>query len=269
MRELGRLRELTFRAAGEGTGRRRDLDDYDACYRHLVLWDEAQLQVVGAYRLGEAAAIVESRGQAGLYTSTLFEFGEGLRALLPQALELGRSFVQPRYQGLRALEYLWYGIGAYVAARPGVRYLFGPVSVSADLPLEARRLLAYFYRRHFGSAEPLATARHPFEIAPADEAAFAALLPGEDYARDFRSLKQRLAELGAGVPMLYKQYTDLCEPGGARFLAFGVDAAFSDCVDGLVLVDLQRLKLAKRERYLGAGRRLSAGAADDALPLSA
>ncbi len=258
MRELGRLREVAFRQVGEGTGKRRDLDAFDAYYKHVVLWDEAEMQIVGAYRIAEVESILAERGPGGLYTHGLFSFEDGMRAHFAQSLELGRSFVQPRYQGMRALEYLWYGIGAYLATRPQVRYLFGPVSVSAGYPEAARKLLVYFYRRYFGMPERLATPRVPFVITDAEESALAAIVPGDDYARDFRTLKHRLGELGASVPTLYKQYTELCDPGGARFLGFGVDATFSGCVDGLVLVDLLRLKPAKRERYLGEGRRIAA-----------
>jgi len=251
MRELGRLREIAFRRAGEGTGRRRDLDAFDAYYRQVVLWDESALQIVGAYRLGEAASIVAARGLEGLYTHGLFALEEGFRRILPRSLELGRSFVQPRYQGLRALEYLWYGIGAYVATRPSVRYLFGPVSISAQYPAQARGLLVHFYRLYFGDSQGLATARVRYAVPPAEEATHRAFFAGDDYPRDFRALKHRLGELGVGVPTLYKQYTELCEPGGARFLGFGVDRDFSDCIDGLVLVDLEMLKATKRRRYLG------------------
>ena len=258
MRELGRLREIAFRQAGEGTGKRRDLDAFDAYYKQMVLWDESELQIVGAYRIGDAASIVAARGHEGLYTHGLFSLEDGFRPHLAQSLELGRSFVQPRYQGLRALEYLWYGIGAYVATRPTVRYLFGPVSISADYPEEARKLLVHFYRRHFGSAERLASPLVPFVIPEIEEAALSLVISGDDCARDFRALKQRLGDLGASVPTLYRQYTDLCEPGGARFLGFGVDPAFSGCIDGLVLVDLSKLKASKRERYLGGGHRMLA-----------
>lgn len=245
LRELGRLREIAFRRVGEGTGKRRDIDAFDSHYRHLVLWDDADLQIVGAYRIGEAGKIVAERGEPGLYTHALFSFEENLRRLFPEALELGRSFVQPRYQGMRALDYLWHGIGAYLLTRPDVRYLFGPVSISAAYPEPARRILLDFFRRHYGAAEPFAMARSPLSIP--DMAQDAA---------DLRALKEQLAALGVSIPVLYKQYAELCEPGGTRFLAFNVDPAFGNCVDGLVLVDLQRVKAAKRERYLGAGRRM-------------
>ena len=258
MRELGRLREIAFRQVGEGTGRRRDLDAFDAYYRHIVLWDDSELQIVGAYRVGEAREILAARGPEGLYSHGLFELGEGLRPHLAHAIELGRSFVQPRYQGLRALDYLWQGIGAYLASRPHIRYLFGPVSLSAAYPSDARKLLVHFYRRHFTAPGELATARRPFVIDAAQIATLDALIPGADYATEFRTLKQRLSERGLSVPTLYKQYTELCEPSGARFLDFSIDPSFGDCVDGLVLVDLLKIKPSKRERYLGAPRLLAA-----------
>lgn len=247
LRELGRLREIAFRQVGEGTGKRRDVDLFDSYYRHVVLWDDAELQIAGAYRLGDAGRILAERGLDGLYTHRLFSYGDGLRGCLPQALELGRSFVQPRYQGLRALDYLWHGIGAYLLTRPDVRYLFGPVSLSAAHPEAARRLLVSFFARHYGTPATFATARLPFEA-------------GDDAPSDLRTLKERLSAMGVSIPVLYKQYAELCEPGGTRFLAFNVDPAFSNCIDALVLVDLQRLKASKRDRYLGAGRHLQESA---------
>src|SRR5262249_61152727 len=110
----------------------------------------------------------------------LLSFDQGMPAHFMQSLELGRSFVQPRYQGLRALEYLWYGIGAYLATRPDVRYLFGPVSVSALYPEWARRMLVYFYHRYFGLPERLVTPRNPFTIPKEVEAELASGLPGLD-----------------------------------------------------------------------------------------
>ena len=242
LRELGRLREIAFRRVSEGTGKRRDIDDFDVYYRHVVLWDDAELQIVGAYRIGEARKLLHERGERALYTHGLFTYGDALRALLPEALELGRSFVQPRYQGLRALDYLWQGIGAYLAMRPDVRYLFGPVSLSAAYPEAARRAVVGFFAHRYGAPDGFATARRPYRIAS-----------GGNIPADLRALKDMLAASGVAIPVLYKQYAELCEPGGTRFLAFNVDPAFSHCIDGLVLVDLQRLKASKRERYLGAG----------------
>ena len=253
MREIGRLREATFRRVGEGTGMRRDLDLYDTYYRQLVLWDDNDLQIAGAYRIGEVASILDSRGVQGLYTSSLFSFTDKImnEAVLPQTLELGRSFVQPRYWGMRSLDYLWYGIGAYVKRHASIRYLLGPVSISDAYPREAKNLLVHFYRHYFGDENVLALAHHRFVISELDSAAQLRVFSGDNYEQDFRRLKQELAKYGVTVPVLYKQYTETYESGGVKFLDFNVDEKFSNCVDGLVLADLDKLKPAKRERYLG------------------
>jgi len=254
MREIGRLREATFRRVGEGTGMRRDLDQYDTYYRQLVLWDDNDLQIAGAYRIGEVGKILDARGVEGLYTSSLFSFTDKIQSVLPQTLELGRSFVQPRYWGMRSLDYLWYGIGAYVKRHPEIRYLLGPVSISDAYPREAKNMLVHFYRHYFGDDDVRALARHRFVIPDSESAAQFALFSGESYEQDFRGLKLELGKLGVSVPTLYKQYTETYESGGVKFLDFNIDQKFSNCVDGLVLADLDELKPAKRERYLGDKR---------------
>ncbi|MDI9237375.1 lysophospholipid acyltransferase family protein [Lysobacter sp. LF1] len=249
LREVGRLRELTFRAVGEGTGQRLDVDVYDSWYEHIVLWDAQAAKIAGAYRLARGAAVLAERGLAGLYTASLFRYEDDAVMRIAQGMELGRSFVVPDYWGSRSIDYLWQGIGAYLARHPNVRYLFGPVSISAALPAQAREQIVAYYARYFGTDRPCAASRQPFVYREAPPQF------GEvDAATAFAVLKQNLDALGATLPMLYRQYTELCEPGGARFLAFGVDPAFSDAVDGLIEVDLHRLRPKKRERYLGAPR---------------
>ena len=253
LREIGRLRELAFRRVGEGTGARRDLDRHDLIYRHLVLWDDEALAIAGAYRLGEAGPILREHGIEGLYSASLFEFAAEARALLSSSVELGRSFVPPAYQGSRSLDLLWQGIGAYLKARPGVTHLFGPVSLSAALPAEAREWIVHYHAHYFGGAEGLACARNPFVISASVARDAAAAWSGRSRDEGFDVLRQRLDALGARLPVLYRQYADLCEPDGVRFLAFGVDPAFGGCVDGLVRLDLARLRPAKRARYFAAG----------------
>ncbi|MBB3048021.1 putative hemolysin [Litorivivens lipolytica] len=243
MRELGRLREISFRAVGEGTGNRRDTDIYDTYYDHILLWDDNQLELVGAYRLARCAAL---NADQTLYTSTLFNFSDQAAPYLQQGVELGRSFVQPQYWGKAALDYLWQGVGAYLSRYPDVRYLFGPVSISNELPSGARELLVEFYRKHFPPASDWAIAKLPY--APGTGNTF----EGRDYSQEFIELKARLAEMGASVPPLYKQYSELCETGGVQFAAYNIDPDFADCVDGLVLVDISKMKPARRKRYLGA-----------------
>ena len=247
LREIGRLRELTFRSVGEGTGRRLDVDEYDGWYEHIVLWDAAAGKIAGAYRIARGADLLPTRGLAGLYTASLFKYADEAVPRLLEGMELGRSFVVPEYWGSRSIDYLWQGIGAYLARHPGVRYLFGPVSISAALPVEAREQIVAYYARYYGGERGHAVSNRPFayRATPPD------LDPALDAATAFRVLRDNLEALGAALPMLYKQYTDLCEPGGARFLAFGVDPDFSDAVDGLIEVDLRMLRPKKRARYLG------------------
>ncbi len=246
LQEIGRLREVTFRAVGEGTGQRLDVDLYDSWYEHIVLWDDEASRVAGAYRVARGACVLAERGLSGLYTASLFRYADDAIARIAQGMELGRSFVAPDYWGSRSIDYLWQGIGAYLARHRNVRYLFGPVSISAALPEQAREQIVAYYARFYGSGQVDAVSKQPFAYRAAPPQ-----FDAVDAATAFRVLKTNLDALGATLPMLYKQYTDLCEPGGARFLAFGVDPAFSDAVDGLIEVDLQRLRPKKRERYLG------------------
>ena len=257
LRELGRLREQSFRAVGEGTGRPIDVDAFDTWYEHIVLWDAEALQVAGAYRVCRGSHVLPTRGLKGLYTAGLFEFGPEALAHASQGMELGRSFVAPAYWGSRSLDYLWVGIGAYLRAHPEVRYLFGPVSISAELPIAAREQLVAYYGQHYGAEGALPTARSEAPPAGSTRArrpfrflADAPCYRGLDAEQSFKVLRANLDALGAKVPVLYKQYTELCEPGGARFLAFGVDPDFANCVDGLIEVDLQRMKPKKFQRYI-------------------
>lgn len=250
MREIGRLRELTFRKVGEGTGTRCDLDAYDPHYEHLVLWDPQASRIVGAYRFGHGSRLLAERGMAGLYTSSLFSYSPALESRLAQGLELGRSFIAPAYWRSRALDQLWQGIGLYLQRHPELRYLFGPVSMSVSLPREAREWIAAAHQYYFG-APGLAAARQPFVVSPEVVQGVHAALEGLDAVAGLGKLKHHLDALGVSIPVLYRQYVDLVEPAGVQFLGFGEDPDFSGCVDGLVMLDLANLKPAKRARYLG------------------
>jgi len=249
MREIGRLRELSFRAVGEGSGKRRDLDHYDAHYQHIVLWDEQELEIVGSYRIADAKQTIRQHGLPGLYSNTLFHYEVAMNEIFAGGLELGRSFVQPRYWGKRSLDYLWFGIGAYLRAHPHIRYLFGPVSISNEYHENAKALLVHIYSHYFSSPIPLARAKTPFNHH-GNNSINDSLFCGVDYKSDFLQLKSSLAEQGLAVPTLYKQYVEVCEHDGVRFADFNVDPDFSNCIDGLVIVDITRLKPKKRERYI-------------------
>lgn len=250
MREIGRLRELTFRKVGEGTMRKIDLDEFDQHYLHIVLWDAAELEVVGAYRLAAGDEVYRQRQISGFYTSTLFRFSEEFEKYLPQALELGRSFVQPAYWNSQALDYLWHGIGAFLAKNPQYNYLFGPVSVSASYSTEAREMLVWFYRKWFGRADAPVRAKHRFAYRQGHEADIAKAFKADEYKPSFKELKQNLKHYGYAVPTLYKQYTELCEEGGVQFFDFGIDKDFNNSLDGFIFLNISKIKEAKLERYV-------------------
>ncbi|MGZ0020248.1 GNAT family N-acyltransferase [Nitrosomonas sp. wSCUT-2] len=252
MREIGRLRELSFRQVQEGTGNALDIDSYDRYYRHLILWDEDELEIIGSYRIGEVAEILKTRGEDGLYTHSLFKFGADFLPYLQQSIELGRSFIQPRYQNKRSLDYLWYGIGAYLHQYPEIRYLTGPVSMSTSLPKPAQQTIAGFYHALFGNQESLVKPRLPFNFDPAAEFSQCRKVADEaEYKQAVAALKERLEELDVKLPVLYKQYVELCEPGGCEFLGFNIDPQFSNCVDALILVHIDAIKEKKFQRYIG------------------
>ncbi len=235
----GRLREVNFRAVGEGTGQAIDLDRYDGWYVHLFVWEREEQRVLGAYRLGKTDVILEEQGRSGLYTDTLFHFSDDFLTFMCPSLEMGRSFVDREYQRhSRVLALLWRGIGQIVALEPKYHRLFGPVSVSALYNEESRCLIATQLMngpfRHEWSDYVLpmrsVTATLGRDTDGESAAAGAELV-------SVQSLNARVAELepdGKGLPTLVKEYIKL----GGRFLAFSVDPDFGNALDGLVTVDL-------------------------------
>ncbi|MEZ5355335.1 MAG: GNAT family N-acyltransferase [Bryobacteraceae bacterium] len=241
--EIGRLREVSFRAVGEGTGNSRDLDIFDEHYLHLFLWNPATREIAGAYRLTSTRDAVARYGVAGLYTATLFEFDENFLARLGPALELGRSFVRAEYQrSFAPLLLLWKAIGVHVARHPEEKTLFGPVSISARYRLESRSLMVRWLEEwaSWPDLGRLVRERNPFRRGSGAEAA----------AGDVEQLSRVVSGMepdGAGVPVLLRQYLKL----GGRLLGFNVDPAFSGVVDGLIVVDLTRTEPRWLSRYLG------------------
>lgn len=249
MQEIARLRELTFRTVEEGTGLAQDLDKFDIYYSHIVLWDDQDLEIVGAYRLGEGPKIMAEQGIEGFYSHTLFDLSGEFASFLPNSIELGRSFVQPRYWGQHSLDYLWYGIGAYIREQPEIKYLFGPVSLSNAYPQLAKELIIGFYQQQFGVSPASAKARLPFVISEQCRQ-FALTEFNADYSTSFKSLNSELKKLGVKVPTLYKQYVELCVDQGCHFIDFNVDPDFNHCIDSLVMVEIAKITPKKRQRYI-------------------
>ncbi|MDN5090454.1 lysophospholipid acyltransferase family protein [Aliarcobacter butzleri] len=249
LKELGRLREISFRKVGEGVNKKRDIDKYDVYYQHIILYDKNELEIVGAYRIGNSDVIFKEFGTKGFYSNTLFQFNDEFMFYLQNSIELGRSFVQPKYWGTRALDYLWYGIGAYVKANPNIKYMFGPVSISGAFPAIAKDMLVFYYNYYYSSEKNLVEARTPFSYSSHihDIKEFFTL---EDKKRDFKSLKIALSNIGVNVPTLYKQYSELTLDDGVKFLDFNVDKNFGDCIDSFILVEIDKIKDSMKQRYM-------------------
>ncbi len=249
LHEIGRLREITFRQAREGTGKALDLDRFDAHYVHLFVWNHATSEVVGAYRIGHSDDILERHGVHGLYTHTLFSYGEELLRRIGPSLELGRSFVRPEYQRAYApLLLLWRGIGQYVARHPRYRTLFGPVSINNDYTSVSRDLIATFLTENASIPElarlvrprtPMKARRSELDVRKTSRV-----------LRDIDHVSELVSELEAdakGVPVLLKQYMKL----GGKLLAFNVDPGFGDVLDGLIVVNLDQTESRILEKYMG------------------
>lgn len=248
--EIGRLREMTFRAIGEGTEQTLDVDDFDEHYHHVFLWHTERQEIVGSYRLGFTDRIVEEKGLEALYTRTLFEFDENFLGRLPgAAIELGRSFVRPEYQRTFApLLLLWKGVLSVVARHPQYTILFGPVSISHDYHAAARDLLISYLKAtaYDVSLTPYVSARLPPKLRYIE-------CLHQDYA-DFISSEadvyDAITEIEEGrreMPVLIRQYLKL----GGQIVAFNVDPEFGTVVDGLIYVNLLEAPPRDIARYMG------------------
>ena len=249
LKELGRLRELSFRKVGEGLNKKRDTDKYDIYYQHIILWDENDLEIVGSYRIGNADFIFKNIGVKGFYSNTLFKYNEELTPYLKNSIELGRSFVQPKYWGTRALDYLWYGIGAYLKKHQNIKYMFGPVTISASFPTIAKDMMIFYYSHYFQEQKQLVNPKLPYQYSN-NINEIKELFCLDDRKKDFKFLKSTLSGMGVLVPTLYKQYSEITEDGGVKFLGFNVDKDFADCIDGFILVNVNKIKDAPRKRYI-------------------
>ena len=244
LKEIARSREETFRAVGEGTNRSEDTDIYDTYYKHLILWDKECKAFIGAYRLGFGDEIVDKYGINGFYTNTLFAFKPGFVPYLKKTVELGRSFVVPAYQkDPLALMLLIKGLMYVIIKNPNVRYLMGPVSISAWYPYFYRSLMVHYLSQKQSIRElgHLVVPKKPFvpdfNRVNADE-----LLVGKmDSMERFDRFMFRLSDGRFRLPTLLKKYIKL----NSRILAFNVDPDFNYCVDGLIMLDV--LEIPKQE----------------------
>lgn len=240
LHEIGRSRELTFRAVGEGTNKALDIDEYDYYYQHLILWDAEAERLAGAYRIGEGWVIMERYGVRGFYTHSLFRMKKGFHPVLRSAVELGRSFIHPDYQRQRMpLFLLWKGILTILVRAPQARYVLGPVTISSDYQKFSRSLIMAFVRQHHWDGHWASFIRPRKRFAFEEKRVDAqALLQGA--GDDVKRLDRILADIepnNAAAPVLLKKYLHQ----NARILGFNRDPLFNDALDGLMLLDVNDL----------------------------
>lgn len=259
MLEIGRLREVTFRAAGGGTGESFDIDEYDTsenCYEQLIVYSPEDAEIVGGYRFIKGGkAIDNSNGSIHLSTAHYFNFTEKfIHNYLPQTIELGRSWVQPNFQpavnprkGLFALDNIWDGLGALIVDNPDIRYFFGKVTMYTHFNQIARDMILHFLWKYFPDREQLLTPFHPLPIlSNMDE--FDASISGLDYKEAFKTLNQSVRNLGENIPPLVNIYMNL----SPTMKTFGTAANphFGDVEETGIMVTINDIYDDKKVRHI-------------------
>lgn len=250
LHEIGRLREVAFSQAGEGTGKDIDLDIFDAYYLHLFLWDKRKQKIAGAYRLGRTDVILNNIGKKGLYTNTLFKFRTGFWEIIYPALELGRSFLCLDYQKSYALLLLlWKGIGTFTINNPQYRNLFGPVSIDSLYRDASRQLIVRFLENkgYMHELSRQVRPRNPFKKRRLFRFNDSELNLCSASIEELSEIVSEIDTHKTGVPVLLRQYLKL----GGKMLGFNLDPKFRNVLDGLVLVDLLKTEPRILNRYLG------------------
>ena len=237
LKEIGRLREIAFRAAGGGTGKSLDLDEYDLMenpYQQLVVWDPEAEEILGGYRyiLGDEVEF-DSEGKPILATAHMFDFSpKFLKEYLPTTIELGRSFVTLEYQssragakGLFALDNLWDGLGALTVVKPNVKYFFGKMTMYPSYHRLGRDMILYFLKKHFSDKDGLITPTHPLKIET-DENLLKQLFPYDTFKEDYKVLNTEVRKLGYNIPPLVNAYMSLSPT--MRMFGTAINYGFGD-----------------------------------------
>lgn len=260
MREIGRLRELTFRTAGGGTGKEVDIDEFDmdkeVPYQQLIVWDPKEREILGGYRYILCDNLpLNEEGEPKLATTELFKFSDTFKTdYLPKMIELGRSFVQPLYQSTRmgrkslfALDNLWDGLGALTVEYPETEYFFGKVTMYTSFNIEARDLILYFMKKYFWDTEKLVYPIHPLVIHIDDER-FGKILNGNNYEEDYKILSRQVRNLGENIPPLVNAYMSL-SPSMKTF-GTAINPSFGGVEETALLIKLEDVYDIKKARHI-------------------
>jgi len=259
MREIGRVREITFRDAGGGTGEDLDIDFYDTCddpYKQLIVWDPQALEIIGGYRYILCNHLpLDEHGVVQLATTHLFKFSDKfIKEYLPYTLELGRSFVQPHYQSskagakaLFALDNLWDGLGALIVDHPEMKYFFGKVTMYTHFHTKARNLIMYFFHKYFKDHENLVIPIEPLDLG-IDYKEMDQVFDGGSYKEDYKILSQKVREFGENIPPLINSYMNL----SPSMKTFGtvINHEFGGVEETGIIVTISDIYEAKTDRHI-------------------
>ncbi|MFW5803949.1 MAG: GNAT family N-acetyltransferase [bacterium] len=255
IKEIGRIREITFREAGGGTGKEADIDQYDVAdtpYRQLIVWDPKEKEILGGYRF-----FYGKDGVSNLATGNIFHFSEEfIKDYLPYIIELGRSFVQPQYQStaknkkaLYALDNLWDGLGAIVVDNPHIKYMFGKVTMYKKYNVEARNHILYFMEKHFGDNKGLVKPKKPLETN-IDRDKMKKIFTGKNFMADYKILSQKVRALGENIPPLINAYMNL----SPTMKTFGslINESFGGVEETAIMVTIKDIYPSKTERHISS-----------------
>jgi len=257
MREIGRLRELSFRSAGGGTGDELDIDEFDVAtppYKQLIVWDPKREEIIGGYRFILGSEAIKD-GKINLATSKLFNFSEKfINEYLQYTIELGRSFVQPNYQGtsperkgIFALDNLWDGLGSLTVIFPHIKYFFGKVTMYPDFNKKARDLILYFLNKYFADKDNLITPKYPVYIeTPLEE--LEREFTGSSYHENYKILFQKVRQLGEVIPPLVNSYMNLSPTMKVFGTAFNKD--FGNVEETGILITIDDIYNTKKDRHI-------------------
>lgn len=260
MKEVGRIRELTFRSAGGGTGKDTDIDEFDihetSPYEQLIVWDPQEKEIIGGYRYILCNHLDRNaEGEPNLATSELFRFSEPFKEnYLPRMIELGRSFVHPLYQSTKmgrksvfALDNLWDGLGALTVDHPEIEYFFGKVTMYTSFNIQARNMILFFMKKYFNDVENLVSPIHPLEIH-IDEKQMQQIFTGTDYNEDYKILSRYVRELGENIPPLVNAYMSLSP--SMKMFGTAVNPGFGGVEETAILIKIADVYEAKKKRHI-------------------
>jgi hypothetical protein len=259
LNEIGRLREIAFRAAGGGTGKALDLDEFDTeegCYKQLIVWNPDAEEIIGGYRyLPGDEAKIDANGQPVLATSHMFKFSEKfVKEYLPYTIELGRSFVTLEYQstragskGLFALDNLWDGLGALTVIMPNAKYLFGKMTMYPSYNRRGRDMILYFLNKHFEDKDKLIIPSHPL-VLETDPAELAELFKEEEFRADYRILNHEVRSLGLNIPPLVNAYMNLSPT--MKMFGTAINYGFGDVEETGILITVEEILADKYVRHI-------------------